>query len=280
MKTVTLIWQINNPEYIRFEYEWIVHIMFASFKQYHIKDDRYQTVKNNAVIIYSSNSKISEDFLKYLTQYKIQNKQFYLYHLSNEVHTNNYEYYHLAKHVFRTYYNPLINCKRLTVVPLGFQSGYNNYADVINFKERKYTFTFIGQIKSDRQLLVDTLQKIPNTFVYLTKKWNCPTSLKPHEICDIYANTIFVPCPKGWIHSDSFRIFEAIEWGSIPILKRYESDSYRYLGNHPFPIVDEWTDISLLMTKDISKLRMMCWLWYLNKKLDLAIDIYSKIESE
>lgn len=284
MKSITLIWQMNGLEYVRFEFEWTTKVVFASFDQKHIIQDQYQTVEDGAVIIYSCNErKAPPELIHYLKRYEEANKSFYLLHLSNENLNHDAWYYSKAKHVFRNYVDPVLLKLEKNVIsylPLGFQTGYKNYSDMINLKPRKHPFAFIGQVKSDRKSLVKVIESVPNSFLHLTQKWNCPTALKPHEVCDIYANTNFVPCPKGWSNPDSFRICEALEWGAIPILKRYDAYSYLWLGEkHPIPMVDDWKDIpKLLSIQDIGKLRMVCWHWYTQMKSKLALDVIAKIE--
>lgn len=281
MKQITLIWQISHLEYIRFEFEWITKVIFAAFEQEHIMNDQYQTVRDGAVIIYPCNErKAFPEFIRYIKKYEKEDKSFYLYHISNENLDHDAWYYPKARHVFRTYVDPLLfKMNNVTFVPLGFQSGLQNYSDMINLNKRKYPFTFIGQVKSDRQLLIKCISSVPDSFIHTTKKWNCPTALKYYETCNIYANTDFVPCPKGWIHADSFRICEALEWGAIPVLKKYDSYSYKWMGeNHPIPIVNDWKEMLDLMNTDIKKLRMDCWHWYSQKKMSLSLEILLKIE--
>jgi hypothetical protein len=201
-------------------------------------------------------------------KYEKENKIFYLYHLSNENLNHDFWYYAKAKHVFRTYADHRIcDKKNITIVPLGFQTGFKNYSNNINLKCRKYSFAFIGQVKSDRKLLLKNLESVPNTFIHITKQWNCPTALNTYETCNIYSNTYLIPCPKGWIHADTFRICEALECGAIPILKKYDSYSYEWLGeNHPIPMLDDWDDIQKL-SLNIPKLQKDCYEWYSQKKI-------------
>jgi hypothetical protein len=127
-----------------------------------------------------------------------------------------------------------------------------NNEGIINLSDKRdILVTFIGQVKSDRHILVDTISDIHNKFLHLTTQWNCPTGLSSDIVIEIYKRTIFIPCPMGWINPDSLRLFEALEWGCIPITKKYNgTDYFKYIfGEHPLPLVNEWTEVKDLMDK-------------------------------
>lgn len=75
---------------------------------------------------------------------------------------------------------------------------------------------FIGRITHPiRQQMIDSLPKRPDYYI----------STKPHklqEYCRILARSVFTLCPRGY-GATSFRIQEALQYGSIPI---YISDKF------------------------------------------------------
>ena len=142
---------------------------------------------------------------------------------------------------------------------------------------------FIGQLKSDRQELYDVVRKY-NSFLHTTNSWNCTTSLSVDEVSAIYQLTKFVPCPMGWIHPDSFRICECLENGSVPVVKRYEGKDYfeNIFKYHPFPVVDDWSEIELLISNysdfEYQELRKKCIFYYLSQKEIISNYIYQKLK--
>jgi hypothetical protein len=69
------------------------------------------------------------------------------------------------------------------------------------------------------------------------------------EYYDVMTDSMFAPCPMGNVNIESFRLYEALECGTVPIVeKRLGFDYYRkLLGDHPIPTVSSWSDASHLI---------------------------------
>lgn len=271
MSELNLIWQTTEGEQTSFELEYISQLLFKDIPHIkHFDNKKYSLVLNNAIIIYSNNHRgPSFDFINYLNKFKKNNFKFYLWHLSNESLLHNCDYYNLASHVFRNYYYPdLEQNHMITYLPLGFKSGYLNETAQFPLTEKTISFTFIGQPKSDRIELIQELQRFNNSYIHTTNAWNCNTALSQEECKLIYQKSRFVPCPKGWINPDSFRIMETLESGSIPILKEYENLNYfekPWEEKTPIPIIKEWTELSKfseLTDDEYQKLHKAVFDWY------------------
>ena len=211
---INLIWQTLNGNETDDQYEYITKVLFKNIEYVnHFDNKEYRTILNNSIIIYSCmGSEISDDMKSYLEKYKTLNIKYILFHLSNEQLIHNYDYYSDAQHVFRFYYDDRIKNSNVTTLPLGFISNYMNNENNINLSDKRdLLVTFIGQVKSDRQILIDSISDINNKFLHLTTKWNCPTALTSSEVIEIYKKTLFIPCPRGWNTPDSLRLFEALE---------------------------------------------------------------------
>lgn len=264
-----LIWQTQEGDQTNFEYEYLTNVIFKNLNIIkHFDNSQLSKVMDNSIIIYSNNqNNPSLEFINYLNEFIKNNYTFYLVHLSNENLGHNTNYYDNAKNVFRNYYDSNIGNKNVIYIPLGFKSGfYNNDYNPNDYKIKKYDFSFVGQLKSDRHELHNLIQN-EKSFIHLTNSWNCSTSLTPTQISNIYKETKFVPCPMGWAHPDSFRIMEALEWYSIPIIKKYDNFDYHNLvyGNTPLPKVNSWDEVKNFSTMDdsaYSKLFDEVFSWY------------------
>jgi len=283
---INLIWQtdysnkptIQNETTIQFEY--ITKILFKNIDHInHFDNKEYKTVLNNSIIIYPNRiPTISDDMKNYLEKYKSLNYNYILFHLGDEIYHNNYDYYADANHVFRFYYNPDIKLPNVTTPPMGFITGYMNNTNKINLsKDRNIPVTFIGEVKHDRQLLVNNISNIENRFMNCTKSWADPNQLSFNNVIDIYKRTLFVPIPKGYRdRGEGCRPYEALEWGAIPILKTVNGvDFYKHvLGDHPLPTIDNWSDIKplidKLMNEDIDSLILKVNDWWIKFKEELS----------
>ena len=241
------IWQTVDGDQTNFEYEYLTKLVFKNINiKEHFDNGNLSQILDDSVIIYSNNQNYpSSEFINYLKKFKENNYKFYLIHLSNESLGHNTDYYDLAEKVFRNYFDTNIKNSNVVYIPLGFKSGYlNKDFKIENFKKKKYDFSFMGQLKSDRQELYEIL-KNKNAFTHLTYSWNCTSSLNCTEVSEIYKQTKFTPCPMGWVHPDSFRIMESLEWGSIPIIKKYDNFDYHnnVYGETPLPKINCWGEL-------------------------------------
>jgi hypothetical protein len=87
-----------------------------------------------------------------------------------------------------------------------------------------------------------------------------------------------VPCPSGCFTPDSFRVFETLEAGRIPIVDRTgpvrDSDYWALLGGVPFPVVDSWQDFPAIVDSliaDWPDSANKVFAWWQRYKRDLAV---------
>lgn len=283
MENINLIWQTQPGDQTTFEMEYTTEVLFKNFSKNNFFDDgNLSLVMDNSVIIYSNNSgDVSEEFKKYLERFVEKGYKFYLLHWSNENLGHNTEYYKMANHVFRPYFDSNIQLENVTFIPLGFKTGFLSN-DIVK-KEKIYNFSFIGQPKSDREELINLI-KDSNSKLHLTNQWNCPTSLSTENCLLIYGESKFVPCPMGWVNPDSYRIMEALESGSIPILKNYNNLEYfkNVWGITPLPVVNNWDELEFFKNMSDEEYDMMyntVHFWYKTFKNILSKKIEDKIKN-
>lgn len=84
---------------------------------------------------------------------------------------------------------------------------------------KKYLWSFVGQVQNPfRQACVDVLKDIPNGFLHVADSFGgIENGIEYQEYLDIMCQSVFVICPAGSMCVDSFRLYEAIECGAIPI---------------------------------------------------------------
>ncbi len=88
---------------------------------------------------------------------------------------------------------------------------------------------------------------LPNKLSY-TAGWCGEGSLGPEEYRTILAMSIFAPCPPGNYNQETFRLYEALEAGTIPIvLRSTNAQPYDYwkciFGTEDsIIIVENWED--------------------------------------
>ena len=153
--------------------------------------------------------------------------------------------------------------------------------------DKKYVWCFMGQTlgRKTRQSMIKELDKIKGeNFKNINSSWQSEDMIKTEDYKKIIKSSIFTPCPKGNRSKESFRLYEALEAGSIPIIE--ESDCWnKILGEHPLLQTDpEWKKAktyieSFLGNKEFLELyqkKIKNW-WELHK-MELKEKITTKID--
>ena len=155
--------------------------------------------------------------------------------ISDEFHQENlYNYNSLGfecKLFLRNYHHPYYNYTPNTIVfPLGYTNGCKTFTPM-----KKYDWSFVGKIKSDRQKMIDVFSKNSNHYM--------STNLSQNEMCRLYSQSYFVPCGRGNSSLDCFRLYEASMNGAIPVVvgTKEEIDiTFKYGNNPPWIFAESW----------------------------------------
>jgi len=95
------------------------------------------------------------------------------------------------------------------------------------------------------------------------------------------SSTEFLPCPNGFFHPETYRLYEALECGCIPIVENAYKYYDRLFPENPFLKVDKWYDAKSILTgwdnEQIGKKRNECSNWWNQQKEKIQDDIKDKI---
>ena len=209
-------------------------------------------------------------------------KKVYLFHLGDETGEDVKKIYNFCNHTWRFFcYNFYFSSKNISCIPIGYKAGVKNYTSRYDNK-KKYKWSFIGTIhKSSRHDLLYQLETADPFFVHTTEKFNDEKGISADEISTKLSQTAFAPCPNGVVHPETYRLYEALECGCIPIVE----DSYnyydRFFPNNPFLKINKWEDaksiISEYSEKKILAKSKECFDWWINLKLDIKNSITKKL---
>lgn len=114
---------------------------------------------------------------------------------------------------------------------------------------RERDWCFAGQVNHERRhRLVDTLRERGGGTLIRTAGF--AEGLAPAVYADLLARTRVVPCPSGRETPDSFRLYEALEAGCVPLADAacpaYADRDYWSMvfpEPPPFDLVDDWGDV-------------------------------------
>jgi hypothetical protein len=198
-----------------------------------------------------------------------------------------YELYLRSTHIFRKFdfmkrqYLPRLPADKLFCIPLGYTDKFARSRKPYSFPfaQRRYKWSFAGNsFKTDRKQMLGYLADVKPNYIYEYQGFMGELSLSGEEYWDILTQSMFVPCSLGNLNIDTYRLFEVLEAGSIPIiLKSHAWQPYDYyqnlLGDHPLPAFSSWKEARLfLINADLNlimELSEKVIEWYAEFKLKL-----------
>ena len=181
--------------------------------------------------------------------------------------------------VWRTFcLNKYFNSKKVSCFPIGYKSGVSF---VKNKGRRKYKWAFIGTPhKSSRHDLLFQLSDMKLAFIHRTTKFD-EKIITVDEMNKVLSLTEFVPCPNGFVHPETYRIYEALECGCIPIVENAYKYYDRLFPDNPFLKIDKWMEARSIIqrweSEQISQKREECKIWWTRYKDNLKKFISDKI---
>ena len=216
------------------------------------------------------------------TRLKLICSKIYLIHLGDE--SGSYDLsmiYNNFNFVWRTFCsNKYFGNKKINCLPLGYKSGTSIKEKPV---KRKYKWTFIGTPhKSSRHDLLFQLSDIKPSFLHKTNRFN-EKIIEVNKMSQILSSTEFIPCPNGFVHPETYRLYEALECGCIPIVENAYKYYDRLFPNNPFLKIDKWVEIKPVIKEwkdeQIKKKSKECEMWWLRFKKQLQESMKNKINS-
>lgn len=280
----TAIWQfeVGNKEA---NHESLARF-FEPFIQDHVHDCKHQVVMDNAVVF---DAWVYANDPSYYARFK--GKDAFLVHIGDEFYEIGADRYQCFRGVFRSYWSSVFNPKYVKVLPLGCALP-DSAASIMPASQRRYAWSFIGQAgKCTRPDMVRALSTVEphisfsTTAVrgmsFWTKGIVGPKRIPKSEFLGILRDSAFAPAPMGNANLESFRIYEALDVGTIPIVeKRMFLDYFReLLGDHPIPTVGSWREARDLMRRylddppALDRLQQDCTQWWGEYQIRLTGEI-------
>jgi hypothetical protein len=158
----------------------------------------------------------------------------------------------------RNYAHPgVLNHPKAFIFGLGWRNDFEKYANPsLKASERELAWGFAGSLKTDRKKALETLEKLQPYETHIFKEFNDPQYLTPKRYAELLNNCVFAPAPCGGASNDSFRIYEALEAGVIPVVLKNDTSLqiepsywhavFRGETTLPFVVADTWDEAALM----------------------------------
>jgi hypothetical protein len=236
---VKLVWHADNL----LEVDWLRHI-FRNLIEEECADLELNCFDDDSIHVVSSNWQPLPTYEEYFRECRARCRRLVLFHASDEWFSGGYGLYRHFDAVIRNFATGLARHEGILTIPEGYTNGTRTDRPVRPATERQYVWSFTGEIKASRIDMVSALAGLePNFLTGTTSIYrNGGKKLSKAEFDDVLENTIFSPCPMGNVILETWRFYESLELGCIPIIETrpfldYFTDLF---GVHPIPSVPNW----------------------------------------
>ena len=220
----TTIYHLEDKEPDFYEKEWLSEI-FPKHTYERLPDSLQEMKKDCWLFIQRNYNTKWKHFLNILS---IQNIKFNILHLSDEFDTDGQ-----CTEDISFYTNP--NCKKVVrnycrsdtpdlphilTIPLGY---HHKGSENKTFEERNLIWSFHGNDWFNRKAHLDNLQSLVPHSCHFVTEWDSPNMTKKDKYINDLSKSKFCPILRG-NNVETFRLYEALETGSIPVYIRQPGD--------------------------------------------------------
>lgn len=155
-------------------------------------------------------------------------------------------------------------------------NGYTPHTrENLELIDKDIDWVFAGQVTHDRRReCVQQLKLLTNGKLIETEGFT--QGLKPKEYIGLLNKAKVAPCPSGPVTADSFRLYEALEAGCIPIAdseSKTGTDYWDYMfPDCPFPTIKDYDDLPGYIEDQLEDWKPKAnriQAWWIKKKHDL-----------
>lgn len=278
----TLVWQFR-PEGA-WETDWLRELLGDSIAG-EVVDNTWSRVVDPMIVV---DNRLVPEKVSYYRDAFMRGCRVILVHLSDEAFKDDLGAYRYCDAVIRNYHSErLADMASIAHIPLGYKTGFAGAnAPDSSASARRHLWSFAGDTnKHGRADMVRELKRVEDGIVHATSGFGAADALPTTDYRSLMDATVFAPCPGGWSNLDTFRVYEALEAGCIPIVERRPGFDYftRLLGRHPIPTVDNWHDGAAFVAKNrdpivAEPLRRDCSAWWQTYKGRLKGDLAAFVD--
>jgi hypothetical protein len=236
---VKLIWHADDL----LEVDWFRDIL-ADLVEEECTDLDLTCFDDDCIHVVSSNWQPLSAYEDYFRECRARCRRLVLLHASDEWFSGGYALYRHFDAVIRNFATGLARHEGIWTIPEGYANGTRTAHAVRPATERQYAWSFTGEIKASRIDMASALATLePNSLTGTTSIYkDGGKKLSKAEFDDVLENTIFSPCPMGNVILETWRFYESLELGCIPIVETRPFLDYftGLFGPHPIPSFGNW----------------------------------------
>jgi GR25 family glycosyltransferase involved in LPS biosynthesis len=242
---IDLFYFDETDEYKLYEEEWITYIFQTKINLRRLPNLITLIPNNSWFIVQRPHFNKILSLFMYLQQ---NNINFKVLHLSDEYINDPIDFYTYSncKCVVRNYIRSDVpNLPHILTIPLGYHyKGINKKA----LYDRKLIWSFHGTNWFNRQEYISHILNISPHKCQLNDKWDDPNQSKEDYYLDTLENSKFCPILRG-NNYETFRLYEALEVGTIPIYVRSSGDDlfWQFISRLGLININSWDTAKQIM---------------------------------
>lgn len=200
-----------------------------------------------------------------------------LFHIGDEYLRSNLTNYAAFDFVVRMMSARPMNVPGVFPLALGLT---NNLGPAVTTRvsERPLTWFFGGDWKADRSVMANAFRHLPGGFLSMPRSFYGERGISRADYLSKLASAKFAPCPAGNVCIETFRPYEALHFGAIPLLPKTRlADPYGdVLGKHPLPTFYDWgaarrfAESQLKSPKALDSLQAECLDWWAKEQVSIT----------
>ncbi len=265
----TLVWQLDPAT--AWETDWL-RLLLADCIDNEIVDKKWTHISDPMIVV--DHHMVPEKVSYYREAFE-KGARIILIHLSDETFRDDLGAYKYCDAVIRTYHSArLTQLNSIFTLPLGYKAEFARTETPKPSSARKYMWGFAGDNKKlTRTEMLAAMNSVPNGFTHLTSGFGASDALSTPDYRTMFDESVFAPSPSGWSNLESFRVYEALEAGCIPIVEQRPQFDYftTLLGAHPIPTISDWKEAPQLIERlnsanETERVRLACANWWADYK--------------
>lgn len=275
MSETRVQWLSSDPTL--FEIDWLSYL-FSDVEgqiEVYFNANEIKTDKNTVLICNHA-----VPYREVLDRLRYNGKKYVLVSLSDENLIDPCEWLHDPHCIksFRNYIHPaLIRHHKVTVFGLGYKRELKKHLNSIK-EERDTVWCFAGTPHGERAHMLSLFEELTPNKIHCCSGFGAEDGLRTQDYARILKQSKYALCPPGQDSMDSFRLYEALEAGCVPVTLKYSNQFKIYpsywhgvfYGEHDLPFVmeDSWEDC-------INKVKTMSESEFKNRQKD-CITLWNK----
>ena len=217
------------------EYKWLRSLIGDQLETVHQLPENHEPLDNGPIFICMKPQ--FNEYIPVFQRYEAAGKDFYAIHVSDEYGAANSDpifwySFKSCKGVIRNYVRSDVSqMQHVLTIPLG---PHQFPSEQRGLEQRSLTWSFLGTKWMNREQHLESWKSISGQHKSVFfDSWADANQLDANTYSKICSDSIFIPCPGGQ-NLETFRFYEALEHGAIPILVRQDCDDgyFKFITDH------------------------------------------------